>query len=79
MATLSFKGQPVHTDGELPLPGQPCPAFTLLRPDLSTLSLAAFQDRRVVLNSFPSLDTTVCARSVLAFDVRSGDAPNWRS
>lgn len=76
MATLAFKGQTVHTAGELPRPGTPCPPFTLLRPDLSPLTLADLQGRRAVLNLFPSLDTTVCARSVLAFDARSGDAPN---
>lgn len=76
MAELALKGQTVHTAGDLPLPGRPCPSFTLLRPDLSTLSLADFQGRRVVLNIFPSLDTTVCARSVFAFDARSGDASN---
>lgn len=76
MATLAFKGQTVHTAAELPTPGRPCPHFTLLRPDLSPLTLADLAGRRVVLNIFPSLDTTVCARSVLAFDARSGDAPN---
>lgn len=76
MATVEFKGQTVHTAGDLPLPGRPCPAFTLLRPDLSPLTLADFQGRRIVLNIFPSLDTTVCARSVFAFDARSGDATN---
>ncbi|MFN8011155.1 MAG: thiol peroxidase [Holophagaceae bacterium] len=76
MATLAYRGQTVHTAGELPTPGHRCPEFTLLRPDLSPLTLSDLAGRRVVLNIFPSLDTTVCARSVLAFDARSGDAPN---
>ncbi len=76
MATLAYKGQTVHTAGELPPTGRRCPDFSLLRPDLSALALADLAGRRVVLNIFPSLDTTVCARSVLAFDARSGDASN---
>jgi thiol peroxidase len=76
MALVTLQGSPVHTAGELPAVGRPCPPFTLLRPDLSTLSREDLEGRRVVLNIFPSLDTDTCARSVYAFDARTGDAPN---
>jgi thiol peroxidase len=76
MALVTLQGSPVHTAGELPPVGSPCPPFTLIRPDLSTLSNADFQGRRAILNIFPSLDTDTCARSVYAFEARAEDAPN---
>ncbi len=76
MATLTFKGSPVNTIGELPVIGHPCPPFTLTRADLSELSLVDLQGQRVILNIFPSLDTTICAKGVRTFDARASEVPN---
>jgi thiol peroxidase len=76
MALITFKGSPVHTCGELPLVGRPCPPFVLTRADLSELSLVDLEGRRAVLNIFPSLDTPVCAKGVYTFDTRAEEAPD---
>ena len=68
MATITLKGNPVETIGELPEVGAQAPAFTLVGPDLSELSLAGFAGKKVVLNIFPSIDTGTCATSVRRFN-----------
>lgn len=76
MATLTFNGSPIHTTGELPVIGRPCPPFTLTRADLSEISLVDLEGQRVILNIFPSLDTTICAKGVRTFDARASEVPN---
>ena len=66
MATTHMKSTPVHTVGELPPVGAPAPDFTLTGADLSPVTLRELRGRRVILNIFPSLDTGVCAASVLS-------------
>jgi thioredoxin-dependent peroxiredoxin len=76
MATVNFKGNPNHTIGELPLVGSQAPDFTLVKNDLSDISLANFKGKKVVLNIFPSLDTAICAASVRRFNVEAAKLPN---
>ena len=78
MASISSRGEIVQTSGELPLPGDPAPDFSLRRADLSPLSLADFAGSRLVLNIFPSIDTPTCAKSVRQFNQRAADMPNTR-
>ena len=68
MAQITFKGNPVQTIGELPEPGEPAPDFKLTKTDLTDISLKDFTGQRVVLNIFPSIDTSVCATSVRRFN-----------
>lgn len=68
MAQTAFQGNPVQTSGELPASGGPAPAFELTGTDLSDVTSAGLQGRRVVLNIFPSVDTGVCATSVRKFN-----------
>jgi thiol peroxidase len=68
MAEITLKGRPVHIAGELPLVGQSAPDFSLTRMDLSDMSLKDLAGKRVVLNIFPSVDTSVCAMSVRRFN-----------
>lgn len=76
MATITLKGNPVTTVGELPAPGANAPSFTLVNKDLSETSLADFAGKRVVLNIFPSLDTPVCAASVRRFNLEASSIPD---
>ncbi|MDK2852370.1 MAG: thioredoxin-dependent peroxiredoxin, partial [Proteiniphilum sp.] len=64
MANITFKGNPVHTIGELPQLGSNAPDFRLVKSDLTEVSLTDFKGKYVVLNIFPSLDTGTCAASV---------------
>lgn len=67
MATITLKGTPIETVGELPKVGTAAPDFSLIKPDLSRASLKDFPGKKV-LNIFPSVDTAVCATSVRKFN-----------
>lgn len=73
MASLKFKGNPVSTNGALPEIGQKLADFTLVKQDLSRVSLADLAGKKVVLNIFPSVDTGVCAQSVRTFNEKAAD------
>jgi thioredoxin-dependent peroxiredoxin len=68
MAKITFKGGAVTTEGNLPATGTVAPDFKLTKSDLSDVSLKDFSGKNVVLNIFPSLDTSVCAASVRKFN-----------
>jgi thiol peroxidase len=87
MATVTLKGNPFATAGELPAVGSAAPDFRLVRGDLSEASLNDYSGKRKIINIVPSLDTPVCAtqarrfnEEAAAFDdtvvlVISGDLP----
>ena len=76
MASITFKGTPVQTVGELPATGTAAPAFTLTGAELDGVSLDQFAGRKVVLNVFPSVDTGVCAASVRKFNELAASLEN---
>jgi thiol peroxidase len=61
----------VHTNGDIPPVGQPAPAFTLTDNKLQDVTLKSFLGHTVVLNIFPSIDTSTCAQSVREFNRRA--------
>lgn len=67
MAKITLHGNPVNTAGDLPKVGSTAPDFSLLKQDLSSVSLKDFAGKKKVLNIFPSIDTPVCATSVRTF------------
>jgi len=68
MATITFKGNSIHTCGSLPAIGSNAIDFKLTGSNLADVSLADYAGKRVVLNIFPSIDTGVCAMSVRRFN-----------
>ncbi len=64
MAQITLQGNAIETIGTLPAKGAAAPAFTLVKTDLSEATLADYKGKKVVLNIFPSIDTSVCAASV---------------
>lgn len=68
MHRIIHEGSSYQTYGELPTIGSRAPDVSLVNTDLQDVSLANFMGKRKVLNIFPSIDTPVCARSVIAFD-----------
>lgn len=78
MATTYLNGTEVHTVGELPVVGSFAPDFTLTAPDLSEITLSKLQGNKVVLNIFPSLDTEVCALSVVRFNKDAASYPDTK-
>lgn len=75
MATITLKGNPIHTDGNLPALGTKAPEFSLTRGDLSDASLRDFAGKKVLLNIVPSLDTGVCAASARRFNQEAASVP----
>lgn len=68
MATIKLKGNSILTIGNLPTADSTAPDFKLTKTDLSDTSLKDFAGKNIVLNIFPSLDTSVCASSVRKFN-----------
>lgn len=68
MAKITLKGNPINTSGMLPEKGAKAPDFNLVKSDLGSMSLSELKGKKVILNIFPSLDTSVCATSVRKFN-----------
>lgn len=68
MAETAFKGNPVHTVGDLPEVGSTPPAFTVTGGSLNDVTLDEFAGKALVINIFPSVDTPTCATSVRTFN-----------
>jgi thiol peroxidase len=71
MATVTLRGNPIQTSGELPSVGSSAPSFSLVGSDLAEVSEAKFAGKKVVLNIFPSIDTPTCATSVRTFNEKA--------
>jgi thiol peroxidase len=76
MAQVTLKGNPIHTNGELPAIGAKAPDFKLTNGDLKDVSLADFKGKRKVVNIVPSLDTPTCATSTRKFNESASKLPN---
>jgi len=76
MAKATFQGHEVNTRGNFPLVGTQAPEFSLVKTDLSEITLADLRGQRVVLNIFPSLDTGVCATTVRTFNKLAANITN---
>lgn len=76
MATVTLKGNPFNTNGNLPAKGSKAPAFKLVKTDLSEVGSADLAGKRIVLNIFPSIDTPTCATSVRTFNAQASALDN---
>lgn len=76
MALIKVKGNPVNTIGNLPAVDIAAPDFKLVKTDLSEATLQDFAGKNIILNIFPSLDTSVCAASVRRFNKEAAESTN---
>ncbi|WP_374077111.1 thiol peroxidase [Bdellovibrio bacteriovorus] len=76
MASITLKGNPVNTSGQLPEKGTVAKDFKLVKNDLSEVSLQSFAGKKKVLNIFPSVDTGTCAASVRKFNQEAAKLNN---
>ncbi|MFT6029608.1 MAG: thiol peroxidase [Oleiphilaceae bacterium] len=76
MATITLKGNPIETVGDLPKVGSKAPSFNLVAHDLSEISSESLAGKQVVLNIFPSVDTGTCAMSVRKFNEAASGLDN---
>ena len=76
MATITLKGNPIETIGELPAVGSKVPDFKLTATDLEDRALSDYTGKNLILSIFPSLDTPVCAASVRKFNSEAASLDN---
>lgn len=76
MATVTLKGNAIHTSGTLPEIGSAAPDFNLTKGDLSNARLSDYKGKKVVMNIFHSLDTGTCANSVRQFNTEAAELNN---
>ena len=76
MASITLKGNAIHTIGNLPNIGAIASNFKLTAADLSTKSLSDYAGKKIILNIFPSVDTGTCASSVREFNKKATDLKN---
>ncbi|HEX4044114.1 MAG TPA: thiol peroxidase [Gammaproteobacteria bacterium] len=75
MTNITFQGTPIHTVGRLPETGKHAPDFTLTKTDLSEIHLKKYAGKKIILNIFPSLDTSTCAAAMRHFNEIASQHP----
>ncbi|MDC9722752.1 MAG: thiol peroxidase [Urechidicola sp.] len=78
MASVTLKGNPISTIGDLPKVGEQAPNFKLAKLDLSNASLEDYKGQRLILNIFHSIDTGTCASSVREFNKVASELDNTK-
>ncbi len=73
VAKITFDSGDYRTYGELPAIGSRAPDIMLVNTKLQNVSLANWMGMRKIMNIFVSIDTTICAKSVIEFDRMGAD------
>lgn len=68
---VTMKGNPLTLTGNEVKIGQKTPEFTVLAGDLSPVGLDKFKDKKCVILSIPSLDTSVCSTETKKFNEKA--------
>lgn len=76
MAQTKLGEQPANTNGNLPELNSTAPDFILTGTDMKNIRLHDYAGKNVVLNIFPSIDTSTCASSVREFNKRATALPD---
>ncbi len=76
MGKCTFKGREFNTEGHVPTVGSKAPPFKLVASNLSEVTLDTYKGKRKVLNVFPSIDTSTCAKSVQRFNKEAAAHPD---
>ena len=74
MAKIQFEHAFYRTYGDLPSIGSRAPDVSLVNTRLQNVSLANWTGMRKIMNIFVSIDTSVCAKSVMEFERLAGDS-----
>ncbi|MDO6737327.1 thiol peroxidase [Wenyingzhuangia sp. 2_MG-2023] len=78
MANITLKGNPIETIGDLPKIGTKAPEFTLTNTDLSEVKSTDLLGSNLILNIFPSVDTSTCATSIRKFNQKAASLDNTK-
>lgn len=71
MGHVKLGEKTVTTFGDLPATGSTAPDFELVTTDLKEVTQRDYEDKNILMNIFPSIDTSVCAKSVREFNKRA--------
>jgi thiol peroxidase len=69
---ITFKGNPLHLEGEPVEVGQKAPEFTAVGNDLAPVNLSDHKGKTLIIASVPSLDTGVCSMETKRFNEEAG-------
>lgn len=78
MAKITLGGNETHTNGNLPEVGTKVENYTFVKDDMSPVKIEDFKGSNVILNIFPSVDTSVCATSVRTFNEKASKLDNTK-
>ena len=70
--TISFKGTPVTIEDKLNV-GDVFPNFRAVTKTLSEFELTDYRGKNVIVNTFPSVDTGICALQTIKFNKEVSD------
>lgn len=73
MPKIIYNNTSYRTHGDLPATGSHAPDVSLVNTQLQNVSFANFMGKRKILNIFVSIDTEVCAKSVVEFNRHAGE------
>ena len=76
MASVTFKGNPVHLVGNEVRVGQDAPDFKVQKNDMSDYTLSSSAGKTRIIASVPSLDTPVCDLETRRFNQEAAALPN---
>ncbi len=76
MAITKLGTYDANTIGSLPAIGSTAPDFVLTGNDMKNVNYKDFAGKKIVLNIFPSLETSVCSTSVREFNKRVAGLDN---
>ena len=73
MSEFQLKNSTYHTSGEVYALGQQAPDFVLTATDFSEVSLDDYKGKALILNIFPSIDTSICFSSCDKFNALANE------
>lgn len=76
--TVTMRGKETALTGKILGTGQEMIDVQLTQRDMSEISLSDFKGAWILLNVFPSLDTSTCARSVREFNEKAANLENTK-
>ena len=76
MASITLKGNEIHTIGNLPEVGLSLKDLALVNDKLEVKTLEDYNGKRKIFNIFPSIDTGICAASARKFNEEAGNLEN---
>lgn len=64
MHNVTLKGTEVQLKGSFLRPGNLCPDFVLVNQELENVTLESYREKKKVIATLPSIDTSVCSEEV---------------